>query len=247
MASPTCQVKDGAGSYVPTTDGVNVTPAATITIALVSSAGVNSWSITCIGTDENQTAAAINALLTVDGVNKTATFTMPAAGTALVFRSTVTDTNGTSTSETFGIFTLTTGSLRVGAVGEGSEGSAAFGWTTKINAIIRDGGPTVATADDAPVYVTLVTLAVGEVAAIDVIATVAKADGTVRQSFRLSALVYGAAGPTATLDGGSLTDASPRGTGAAVVELDLSGADVRLKITGIAATNLTTTYQASRL
>lgn len=105
--------------------------------------------------------------------------------------------------------------------------------------------PTIPTSDATPVYVTLATLAVGDVKKVDVIVKIAKADGTVRQSFKLDALVYGAAGPTATLADGALTDAAPYGTGTAVAELDLSGATVRLKITGIAATALVTTYDPS--
>jgi hypothetical protein len=106
-----------------------------------------------------------------------------------------------------------------------------------------EGTAVVATSNATPVYVVLATLAVGDVRQVDVIAKVAKADGTVRQTFKLSALYYGAAGPTATIDGSITTTAT--GTGAAAVTLDLSGATVRLKITGIAATSLTTTYQAS--
>ncbi len=104
---------------------------------------------------------------------------------------------------------------------------------------------TVATPDATPVFVELVALAAGEVKQVDAIATVAKADGSTRQSFRLSALVWNDSG-TATLDGGSLTDGAPKGTGAAVVELVLSSASVYLKITGI-ADDLVTTYDASVL
>lgn len=105
--------------------------------------------------------------------------------------------------------------------------------------------PTVSTGDATPVYVTLATLAVGDVKAIDVLVTIKNADASVRQSFKLSGLFYGAAGPTATLDGGSLTDAAPRGTGTANARFSISIATVRLKITGIAATNLVTTYDVS--
>lgn len=111
----------------------------------------------------------------------------------------------------------------------------------------KEFGGTQSTSDNTPVYITLATLAVGDVAEVDAIVRISSADASVRQSFKLSALVYGAAGPTATLDGGSLTDTSPRGTGTAVAELDLSGADVRLKITGIAATDLVSVYEASVL
>lgn len=101
--------------------------------------------------------------------------------------------------------------------------------------------PTVATTDDTPVYVVLATLAVGDVVQVDVIAKVAKANGAVRQCFKLSALAYGAEGPSAVLDGDVGSTAT--GTGAAAVTLDVSGATVRLKVTGIAATDLVTTYE----
>lgn len=144
MASPTCTVQDGAGAPASTVNGVTVTAGDTITIALVSVAGVFSWTIACIGTDELQVAATINAGLTVNGVAKTATFTMPAAA-ALGFRSTVVDVNGVSTSTQFGIYSLANG-LRVGFVGETTEGSAAFGTAATINAKIRQaagGGATL--------------------------------------------------------------------------------------------------------
>lgn len=113
---------------------------------------------------------------------------------------------------------------------------------------LRQVGDVIATADASPAYRTLHTFAVGDVKQIDLLVVIRKSDASVRQSFRLSALVYGAAGPTATLDatgGGALTDAAPRGTGSAVAELNLNGADCRLKITGIAATDLITTYVPS--
>lgn len=146
MASPVCQVKDGAGAYAPTTNGFNTTPAGTTTINLVSGAGVKTWAISVVGTDELLVAATVNAGLTVDGVALTCAFTAPAAGSALLFKSTVTDSNGAVSSTTFAIYTLTGAGLRVGAVGETTEGSAAFGYTATINAKIRQaagGGSTL--------------------------------------------------------------------------------------------------------
>ena len=139
MASPVCQVKDGGGAYAPTTNGFNTTSAGTTTIALVSSAGVKTWSIACTGTDDRLVAATINAGLTIDGVGLTCALTAPAAGSALLFTSTVTDNGGVTTSTTFCIYTLTPLGLRVGAVGETIEGSAAYGTAATINAAIRVG------------------------------------------------------------------------------------------------------------
>ncbi len=124
--------------------------------------------------------------------------------------------------------------------------TAFVGTFTPYRATVYTPLGTVATSDATPVFVTLATLATGEVRQIDAIASVAKADGSVRQSFRMSALVWNSAG-TATLEDGSLTDGAPKGTGAAVVELALSSASVYLKVTGIAATDLVTTYDASVL
>jgi hypothetical protein len=143
MASPTCQVKDGAGAYQATTNGVNVTPANTVTINLVSGAGVTSWQIRCIYADETTTPSSIT--LTVDSVAKTATFTAPAAGKALIFESKVNGGLGVdgvedeSLTTTFGIFTLTASSKRVVALNQTFEGDATYGWTADLNAIIRLG------------------------------------------------------------------------------------------------------------
>lgn len=101
----------------------------------------------------------------------------------------------------------------------------------------------ILTADAAPVSVPLVTLALGEVRQVDVIVRIASADAAVRQCFKLSAIVYGAAGPAATLDAAVVSLAS--GTGTALAELVVAGASLNLRITGIAATDLVTRYDAS--
>lgn len=151
MVSPACEVKDGSGSYTATTSGVDVTPNNTITIRLASATGVDTWSLTCIGTDENSTAASINSGLSINSTTKTATFTMPnATGRALIFQSKVNngrDVNGTTQSSyttTFAVYTLTAASLRVVAVNETTESSATFGWIKQLNAKIRQtsGGST---------------------------------------------------------------------------------------------------------
>lgn len=150
MASPACEVKDGAGAYQSTTDGVDVTPANTITIHLVSSAGVNTWSISCITTDETSDAAAVTAALTIDSVAKTATFTAPAAGKAYRFQSQINSgigvdgTTQASYTTTFCVYTLTGGGRRVHAVDETYESDSEFGWIAGINDLVRNppGSPT---------------------------------------------------------------------------------------------------------
>lgn len=142
--SAACTVKDGAGSPVATLNGVNVTPANTITIALASVSGADIWEITLVGTDE---LVAVPAL-TINPTTKTATFTAPAAGSALRFQSTVEASNARDpatgrapyrVTETFGIYALI-GGKRVKARGETFEGNATYGWIGDINAIIRAGG-----------------------------------------------------------------------------------------------------------
>ncbi len=150
MPSPTCTVNTAA-----TTDGVNVAASTTITIQLADTTGVSSWSITCIGTDENQTSAAVTAALVVDSGTRTAVKTGGyAAGTTLIFRSVINggrDVNGAvvaAYTTTFGVFVLTANGDRVVAVGQTLENSAAFGWVASINAMIRSlgtGAPTTAT------------------------------------------------------------------------------------------------------
>lgn len=141
MASPICRVNGSS-----TTDGVNVTAGATITVALASTAGASTWTLACIGTDDTNTASAINATIVINSVAKTATFTAPATGSAVIFTSIVnsgisesTNAVDASLTTTFGVYVLTAGGLRVGAANETTEGSAAYGWSTKLNGIIRGG------------------------------------------------------------------------------------------------------------
>jgi len=138
--SPLCTV-----DTFPTIDGVNVSPTGTITIALADTAGVKLWGISCINTDELLGAATITAGLTIDTVAKTATFTAPARGSALIFQSIVNggkDANGAADptmTVTFGVYVLTSSGFRVAAFDEKTEGDSSFGWITKVNALIRNG------------------------------------------------------------------------------------------------------------
>lgn len=142
--SPLCEVKDGAGAYQATTNGVNVTPTNTVTIHLIDTSA-DVWSISCVYTDETSDAATVTAALTIDPVARTATFTAPAAGKTYIFQSKVNNgvANGRSVSSyttTFGIYTLTAGGDRVLAANETMEGDATFGWIAVLNGIIRAGG-----------------------------------------------------------------------------------------------------------
>lgn len=142
MPLPTVQVKDGAGAYVGTSAGNNVTPGNTVTIKLIDTSA-NSWSIACITTDELSVAATVSAALTIDSVLNTATFTAPAAGRAYRFKSIVNGgigPDGTalpSYSTTFVIYTLLNGE-RVVAADETTEGDASFGWLSRVNGRLRN-------------------------------------------------------------------------------------------------------------
>lgn len=133
-ASPICTVQDGSGSAQATTNGVNVTPGATVTIQLASIAGADIWTIEPIYTDELGSAPA----LTINSTTKTATFTAPVAGRAVIFRSTVQTLGDSNTySATFGVYTLTGSGNRVVAFNETLESNANFGWASTLNPMLR--------------------------------------------------------------------------------------------------------------
>lgn len=148
MASPICQVKDGAGSYVGTTNGVDVTPGNTISIQLAPASipGVTNWFLQVIGTDETTTIPALVGVSNLTnevtgGPTATVTFTMPVGnGKAIGIKSSVLANVGPSLDTTFGVYSLTDFSTRVGFVTETREGDTNFGWATKVNPLIRNGG-----------------------------------------------------------------------------------------------------------
>ncbi len=133
--SPTCTVQDGAGAPQATTNGTTATAANVITIALASTAGVNSWSLTLFGQDD----VISPPVVTVNNTLKTATFTAPALPWSLIYKSTVNggvDVNGVtqaSYSTTFKICCLTAAGKRLSASNETSENNATTGWTSILN------------------------------------------------------------------------------------------------------------------
>lgn len=146
-ASAICEVQDGAGSFTVPVDGLNVTPGNTISIRLQSTTDVIQWTLQIFGVDE--VTATPPTLTNVNGTthvvtspSSVVTFTMPSgAGVAraLLFRSSV-NGGGSGFTKSFGVYTLTSGGKRVGAVGERFEGDAEFGWASMVNAIIRSLG-----------------------------------------------------------------------------------------------------------
>lgn len=141
MASPICTVNGSS-----TVGGVNVSPASTVTVALADLAGVKTWALSIVGTDELVSAPA----LSINSVTKTATFTGPPSGSALILKSVVNgglDANGNvdaSLSTTFGVYTLSVYGTRVLAAGETLEGHQTHGWVKQINTAIRAGSGTYA-------------------------------------------------------------------------------------------------------
>jgi hypothetical protein len=138
MVSPACEIKESAGAYQSTDGGFDATPAATITIHLIDTSA-DSWSISCVTTDDTSVAATVTSGLTINTVARTASFTAPAAGKAYRFRSQVNGgigANGradSSLTTTFCVYTLT----------ETTEGDATFGWIVWLNDLVRN--PTTAT------------------------------------------------------------------------------------------------------
>lgn len=145
MPSPICTVKDGSGSPQTTTTGyATVTTGNTVTIQLADLTGVSTWSIECIYGDELTTPASVTSGLTVNSTAKSATFTAPAAGRAMIFRSIINggrDIDGRTQSSyttTFKVATPTANSsLIVACTNEEYEHSATYGWTGLINSVIR--------------------------------------------------------------------------------------------------------------
>lgn len=141
--SPLCLVQDGVGPFVPTTNGVDVTPANTISIKLVDTSSVVDWFLQVIGTDELSTTPVLtgvnNITHLVTSPTTVVTFSFPAGtGRGVGFKSTVTGVGG-PLEVTFGLYSLTAFLTRVGFVTETREGDTSFGWATKLNPLIRAG------------------------------------------------------------------------------------------------------------
>jgi hypothetical protein len=138
--SPNCLV---GGLATP----ADVPASSTVTGGLASTAGAQFWSLTCINTDELNTAAAINATLSVNQGAKTFSFTAPGGlGSKVVLQSVVgitglgLDANGIPNpafTTTFAVNVPLGNGQRVWAVGETFEQNASFGNIVEVNAAIR--------------------------------------------------------------------------------------------------------------
>ncbi len=252
MVSPVCQVKEGSGAYGSTAAGVNVTPGATITIRLAD-ANVDSWLIQCITTDELNVAATIQASLSIDSQNKTATFTAPAAGSSLRFRSKVNGGVGpdgvvqSSYSITFCIYTLSNGQ-RVVAADETTE-RGDFGWLPSLNGILRGYTGTssrqfsiygdVTTSGNSATTVASYAMTNETLCAFDVIVTAARATNVTKGGRWKRSVVYRRTSSGAPTIVGTLESGTDQETDAGFdVTIDVSSNTVRVRVTGIAANDI---------
>jgi len=129
----------------PQLNGVAVSPGSTVSVALASSFGVSSWTLTCTGTDDLNAAATINASIVVNTSTFTATYTHPSTnGSKVILQSTINngvDINGrplASYSTTAAAYSLANSGYAVGAQNETIETNASFGWLPIVNNLARN-------------------------------------------------------------------------------------------------------------
>lgn len=134
--SPSVVVSDSGGAYQSTPNGVNVGAGDAISVQLANAAGVSTWTLACVGTDDLSTAPTISVFGTG---NNTRGFTAGGLGTAFLFQSTVTDFQDPPQQyiATFEVFVLAANGNRVIATNERFEGNAVYGWITKLNGYLR--------------------------------------------------------------------------------------------------------------
>lgn len=147
--SPLVTVQDGANAPVLAANGAaTVTASNTITIALISAAGVNNWTCAVIDTDGSVAVPTV----TINQVTKTATFTAASGPWSLRFQSQVNDgrdVNGTaqpSYTTTFKICIATATSLRLICTNETFEDTPEVGWVKPLNqaiAAVTSGGGSI--------------------------------------------------------------------------------------------------------
>jgi hypothetical protein len=139
MPSPICLVNG-----LSTTNGFNTGINAYLTISLADYSGVNSWEFKCIGTDEGQSAAAINSSFVFDKTLQTYKFYTPRSKSSLIFQSKINngyDKNGNyqnSYTTTFEVFVPASNGYRLVALNESEQGGES-GWATDINEILETG------------------------------------------------------------------------------------------------------------
>ena len=142
MPSPTCLVNNWS-----TETGYNAAQGDFLTISLADKTGVNSWSLTCIGTDDGYVVANVNALLSYNTVSGVYTIQMPLKYCAFIFQSVINnglDANGNYQNSYKTNFEISIPEAKDNFLivqNQTVERSAAFGWSTDINALIATGIP----------------------------------------------------------------------------------------------------------
>lgn len=134
--NPAVLVSDNGGAFQSTTNGVNVGAGDPITVKLANSAGVSTWTLSCIGTDDQSVAPAIG----VSGIgNSLRTFEVGNVGTAFIFQSIVTDNQSPPNqyTTTFKVSVLAANGSSVMCTNERFEGNATYGWIVLINSYLR--------------------------------------------------------------------------------------------------------------
>lgn len=201
MASPLCVVSNNGGSYTPVGPGAPLAVGAgdTIRVQLASPAGVNSWSLSYYGFDEQTLTSQPATPIFTPGPPGIYTMTFPAAtGRAVGFQSVINggrDVNNNvapAYTTTFALFTLA-GNTRVLFTGQTFETNLA-GWIADINGFLRAFansayGGMYANADDA---VSLSLLAAGTPVVVPMAHTLATAKNTSVASNQLTAATAGA-------------------------------------------------------
>lgn len=145
-ASPLVEVRHGANPFVPLPYGTpfSATAGTPLNIRLVDTAGVTTWDLACVGSDETSTLLTV----TRDAPPAMSATVTPQSGSgrSYVFRSRVNGgraANGQIDPDltyTFIVHVLATNSAAVVALNETFESSALHGWTAKVNAAIRAAG-----------------------------------------------------------------------------------------------------------
>ncbi len=246
--SPLCEYSVNGSTFVPVDKGIDTQPGAAVQVRLASGAGVYAWSFTCYATDDKTNTSTINALVTINSLTRTASFTAPAAGTAMLFRSVVNggvDASGrldVTLENRIGIYALTTGSRRTLALNETLEGDPVNGWLPRVNDIVRESG----SARVVPANALLATgtettvLSIGDLpngtSIVDVYGAAATAGNVAAWSRKRSVVVRRALSGNVTLIGTpSDPDAvSEAATSAFALAIVASGTTLQVRCTGAA-------------
>jgi hypothetical protein len=143
--------------------------------------------------------------------------------------------------------TITVGANRLVADGDGiitvdAHTVRAEGGTSGLVIETKTGGTT--TTGNTQTHVPIATIEAGELVNVDAIVTVAGAAMIQRGRFKVSGLYYDVGG-VATLQGTVDNDANPKRSNASLaVTLTVSGGQIRISVTGLAATTLQWRWEA---